>query len=370
MAELASPPRPSVQSRVWRWIDSRLGLDSLAYPIPAHANNVLYTLGGITLFGIVVLVGSGIYLTQFYHADPTQARQSIDYIITTAALGEYVRGLHFWLANLVVVTLLLHAVRVFATGSYRAPRELNWVVGVGMLSILLGLVFTGTVLKWDQEGWEALQHNQEIGELLGGAGVWFTPEFTDSTPILQRLFIAHIAILPFLLFGLALVHLLLIKRHGISARPGEPIEHPGHTDTREAMEREGSLPFTSHLVHIVGWGLLVTAVASLLALLVGAPLGDVIDPGVEKTKPLWMFLPLYPFEDWFSVKALLWIPSIGVPVLALVPLIDRFRSSAYRARAPLLAAGAVVFVALVALGIYGRFEKTAEHVPGVEEEMK
>jgi ubiquinol-cytochrome c reductase cytochrome b subunit len=235
---------------------------------------------------------------------------------------------------------------------------------------MLGLVFTGTVLKWDQEGWEALQHNQEIGDILGGAGVWFTPEFTDSTPILERLFIAHIAILPFLLAGLALVHLLLIKHHGISARPGEVLEHPGHTDSREAMEREGYRPFTSHLVHIVGWGLLLTAVASLLALLVGAPLGEVIDPGVEKTKPLWMFLPLYPFEDWFGLKALLWIPAVGITGLALVPLIDRFRSSALRARMPLLAAGAVILLALIGLGIYGRVSTPAEHVPGVEEEMK
>lgn len=354
-------------SRTWRWIDSRLGLDSLAYAIPAHANNVLYTLGGITLFGILVLVGSGIYLTQFYHADPAQARESIAYIITAARFGEYLRGLHFWMANLVAITLFLHLLRVFVTGSYRAPRELNWVVGVGLLGVILGLVFTGTVLKWDQESWEALQHNEQIGELLGSAGVWFTPEFTKSTPILERLFIAHIAILPFLLGGLALVHMLLVKHHGISARPGEAIAHPGHTDAREAMEREGYRPFTSHLVHILGWGLVLTAAGSLLALLFGAPLGGLIDPSVERTKPLWMFLPLYPFEDWLGIKALLWLPVVAFLVLGALPWIDRFRSSALRVRAPLLLAAFVIVVALVALGIYGRVSAPAEHVPGVAE---
>lgn len=351
-------------NRAWRWLDSRLGLESLAYPIPAHANNVLYTLGGITLFGLLVLVATGIYLTQFYHADPGQARESVNYIITTARLGEYVRGVHFWMANLVAITLLLHLVRVFATGSYRAPRELNWVVGVGLFALVMGLIFTGTVLKWDQEGWEALQHNQEIGELLGGAGVWFTSEFTSSTPILDRLFIAHIAILPFLLFALVLVHILLIKHHGISARPGETIVHPGHTDSREAMEREGYRPFTSHLVHIAGWGLVITAIGSLLAVIFGAPLGPVIDPSVEKTKPLWMFLPLYPFEGWIGIRALLWLPIVGFLVLLAVPWIDRFKSSALRARAPLLAAGLAALIVLAGLAIYAQASTPAEHVPG------
>jgi len=217
---------------LWRWLDERLGLQDLAYPVPAHANNVLYTLGGITLLGVIVLIVTGIYLTQFYHAHPDDARESVEYIIDTARFGDFVRNLHFWLANLVMITLLLHAIRVFATGAYRAPRELNWVVGVGLLATFLGLVFTGTVLKWDQEGWEALQHNEEIGELLGGLGTWFTTEFTESTPILERLFVAHVAILPFVLVALAAVHFYLIKHHGISSIPGHEEARPaGTTDT-------------------------------------------------------------------------------------------------------------------------------------------
>lgn len=352
----------------WRWLDERLGLEALAYPVPAHANGVLYTLGGITLFGVVVLIVTGVYLTQFYHADPTQARQSVVYIIETARLGDFVRSLHFWMANLVAITLLLHALRVFATGSYRAPREMNWVVGVGLLATFLGLLFTGTVLKWDQEAWEALQHNEEIGELLGSFGTWFTSEFTTSTPILQRLFVAHVVILPFVLLALAAVHFFLIKHHGISSLPGhEGTQAAGRTDTAQAIATEGYVRFTNHMVHIVGWGLLLTALGGFLALLISAPLGELIDPGEEKTKPPWMFLPLYPFEDWIGIKALLWLPIASLAALALVPAIDRFRSSSLRQRWPLLALAALVIVALVALALYAQLSAPGEHVPGLEE---
>lgn len=358
----------SWSDRTWRWIDDRLGLENLAYPVPAHANNVVYTLGGITAFGILVLIATGVYLTQYYHGDPTQARQSVEYIITTARFGDFVRNLHFWMANLVTITLLLHALRVFVTGSYRAPRELNWIIGVGLLSVMLGLVFTGTVLKWDQEGWEALQHNEEIGDLLGGFGTWFTTEFTTSTPILQRLFIAHVAILPLVLIGLMAAHFYLVKHHGISSLPGhEERRPPGLTDADAAMRSEGYVPFTNHVLHIAGWGLLLTALGGFLALIVSAPLGEVIEPGEEKTKPLWMFLPLYPFEDWIGIKALLWVPIAGVLGLAAVPFIDRFGSSSLRRRWLFIAVAALVIVAAVGLAIYALSETPAEHVPGMEE---
>lgn len=349
---------------LWRWIDQRLGLADLAYPVPAHANGVLYTLGGITAFGILVLFATGIYLTQFYHPHPSQARQSVVYIMQFATLGDFIRSLHFWIANLTVITLLLHALRVFVTGAYRAPRELNWVAGIGLFGIMLGLLFTGTVLKWDQEGWEALKHNEEIGNLLGGMGVWFTEEFSTSTPLLERLFVAHVAILPMLLLGLMAVHFFLIKHHGIASLPGHQEQRPtSRTDTQEALRTEGAVPFSNHALHIAGWGLLLTALGGLLALVFSAPLGAVIQPGMEVTKPLWVFLMLYPLEDWFGIKALLWAPLIGFVVLLVVPWLDRTPSSALRRRRVLIAAGLLVIVVLAGLAIYAGLEAPATHIP-------
>ena len=223
------------------------------------------------------------------------------------------------------------------------------------------------MLKWDQEGWEALEHNEEIGKLLGGLGIWFTSELTTSTPLLQRLFVAHVAILPLLLIGLVVVHFMLIKHHGVSSLPGhEEQRASGRTDTVQAIESEGYVPFTNHFMHIVGWGLLITALGSILALLVSAPLGQVIEPGEEKTKPLWVFLPLYPFENWFGIRALLWLPIAGLIALTAVPFIDRFGSSSLRRRWLLIGAAVLVIAFLVSVGIYAQISTPAEHVPGME----
>lgn len=347
----------------WRWLDERLGLQSLAYPVPAHANAIPYMLGGIISFGLVVLVVTGIYLAQFYNPAPAGARDSVLHIIDEAWLGDFVRSVHFWTANLIVVTMLLHIIRVFATGAHRPPRELNWLVGLGLVAVILGSVFTGTVLKWDQEGWEALQHSEEVGGLLGGLGGWLTSDFTKSVPLLTRLYVAHIAILPLILIVLLTSHFWLIRRHGISSLPGrDENRQPELTDTEAAIAREGATPFTHHLRRLAGYGILLTVVAGALALAVPAPLGQVIEPGEEVTKPPWMFLPFYPLEDWWGIRALVIVPPVLFALLALVPFLDRGISTAMRRRWQILIAGAIVVAALVGLGIYAALTGPQAHV--------
>lgn len=352
-------------SGFWQWLDERLGLDALSYEVPAHANSLLYTLGGITAFGFVVLVITGVYLAQYYHPHPTDARASVEYIVGSSRAGELIRSIHFWMANLVMVTALLHLIRVFVTGAYKPPREINWLVGLGLLATTVGLIFTGTVLKWDQEGWEALQHNEEIGKLLGSFGSFFTGGFTPSVPLLTRLYVAHITLLPAVLFALLGLHFWLVKRHGVSSQPGKDESRPGgQTDAMAAVAREGSVTFSSHLRHLAGYGLLLTAGAGAGALLFGAPLGSAIVPGEEVSKPPWMFLPLYPFEDWLGIEALLYLPIIGFALLAAVPFVDRSRSTALGKRKLWLALAGLAIAAFVALIIIARLQTPQPHVMG------
>src|SRR5574337_986906 len=313
---LPTPVAPTLRSRLGQWLDERLGLQGIAYPVPEHANSLPYILGGITLTSFVILFVTGIYLAQFYHPDPADAHQSVVYIITGVPLGDLVRSIHFWTAQIVTVTVLLHMLRVLFTGAYKRPREINWYVGLGLLAVTLGLVFTGSVLKFDQEGLEALAHNKEAAALVGALGVWFSSELSRSVPLLTRLFNGHATILP-LLFGLLIAgHIFLIKQHGISPKVTPDA-------TARSTTGEGDSRFSVHLRRMIGFGLLVFSLALVLSLIFPAPLGQPGVAGAEVTKPWWMFVWLFPAEAALGARALVIVPAVLAGLLALVPIVDR-----------------------------------------------
>ena len=357
MATVSIPGRGR-WGRAWSAIDERLGLSGLAYPVPAHANGIGYILGGITFFGFLILAVTGIWLAQFYHPTPEAARESVVYIMNVAPAGDIVRGIHYWTSTIVMATVLLHLGRIFVTGSYKCPREVNWLIGLGLLAITLGLIFTGTVMKWDQEGYEALGHNVEAGKLLGALGFWFSNDFEASLPLLGRLYMAHLVILPALGTLLLIAHFLLVKRHGISALPAVA---DVAVDGGPEPVKSGST-FAAHLVRMAGFGLLILAATTVLAIVWPAGLGPRPIPGTETTKPPWMFLPFYPFENWFGLAALIWVPAVLFGALALVPFVDRSRYRSPARRRVLIAIGAVVAVALVALVIYATVTAPQSHI--------
>jgi ubiquinol-cytochrome c reductase cytochrome b subunit len=343
-------------SGVWGWLDDRLGIGALRYPVPEHANTLAYTLGGITLVSFIGLIVTGIYLAQFYDPTPEKAHASVAYITDTAFAGELIRSVHYWLSTAFVVTLVLHMARTFATGSFKAPREFTWITGVGLFFLTAGLLFSGTVLKQDQEAVEALAHNNEVADLFGFLGFWFSADFTGNVDIVTRLYIAHVSILPVLVGIVLVVHMLLIKRHHVSPLPwGTPEE----VATRERAERE--VTFTSHVKHIGTWGLVVIGISLLLSGLAPAALGPQGVEGIEITKPPWYFLWLYPWEDWIGLKALYILPAIVAVGLLAIPFLDRSRERDPRRRRAWIVFGAVVFLAWVGLTIYGAITVPVSH---------
>ncbi len=357
---MAEMQKTTPQSSVARWLDEHLGLSALYYEVPAHANTLPYLLGGISFVGFLVLIITGIWLAQYYHPHPTEAHESVVYIITKASLGDFIRSLHFWASNLVIVTVLLHMIRIFITASYKHPREINWLVGLGLLAVTIGFIFTSTVLKWDQEGYEAMVHNTEMAELVGRVGSWFSTEFTRSVPLLTRLYMAHVSILPIALVLLLLLHFFLIKRHGVSPLPrfeGQPYD-----------AKKGPTTFVMHQKRMLGYGLLIfVTAAGLLAVLWPAPLGMPPVPGAEVTKPPWLFYWIYAFEDWGGIRALLLAPFLFFLLLALAPFVDRSAWLRPRRRMIFVIAGTVLLLGLIGLSFVTAL---TPQVPHTEEMIK
>lgn len=194
-------------------LDSRLGWNRIfGHPIPKHANSFTYLLGGMALVTGIIQGVTGVILMQFYdpHPSPPGAYENIQFIMSRAALA-FTRNIHYWAAQILVLVAILHLLRVFVAGAYKKPREFQWIAGVLLLALAFAFAFTGTVLKWDQEAIEGLEHNIEIAEGLGALGYWFLPQFAENVPLLTRLYAAHVTVIPALALLALGLHVILIR---------------------------------------------------------------------------------------------------------------------------------------------------------------
>lgn len=214
--------------KIYLWLDERLGLHSMYTGLldrPEPRGNWWNTLGSASLFLFLLQGATGIFLTVYYTPSPDHAYDSITYIMNGVAFGWFIRGIHHWGATLMVIVVFVHMLRVFVTASFKYPRELTWLIGVGLLLLTLGMGFTGYLLPWNQKAFWATT----VGTQIAGS-VPFIGEFTLkalrggadlSALTLQRFFMAHIWMLPALLVALIGVHLFLIIKHGESHFPTE-----------------------------------------------------------------------------------------------------------------------------------------------------
>ncbi len=326
------------------WLRSRLAADALDYPIPKKANRWTYMLGGLTAFFVLVLVLSGLYLAQFYDPTPAGAHDSVLYIITRAPLGDWVRSLHYWSAGAVTLTVVTHIAYVFWRRSYKKPRELTWWAGVTMAGLLFLLIVTGTSLRYDQEGFEALAHFVAGGERTGALGTFFTESFTRSTALLSRIYSLHTSLLPLALFGLMGLHFWLIRHLGIHASDSE------------------TSVFRTHAIRLAGSGLLLFSVLGLLAVLLPENLGYRPVAGAEVTKPLWPVLWVYGLENLLGAWGMILGPAVLLGFLAAVPLLDRRADDAPGLRGWVAWVGLLVAGSLLGLWLYGALGSQQQHI--------
>ena len=189
-------------------------------------------MGGITFYLFIVLTFTGVLLMFYYHPSKIVAFQDILYLEHDVPFGRLLRNMHRWGAHLMIITVWLHMFRVFLTGSYKKPREFNWVVGVLLLVLTMLLSFTGYLLPDDQLGFWAvtvgtnmaraspgLGHEGPFGPQLGMTAyndVRFAllgGSIVDSNALL-RAYIWHCVAIPIIISTFMIVHFWRVRKDG------------------------------------------------------------------------------------------------------------------------------------------------------------
>lgn len=212
--------------KIYAWLDERIGFNDIYKNMldrPEPRGNWWNTLGSASLFLFVIQVTTGIFLTIYYTPSPDHAYDSIQFIMEEVSFGWLIRGIHHWAATLMVIVVFIHMLRVFYTASFKYPREMTWLLGVGLLLVTLGMGFTGYLLPWNQRAYWATTVGTQIAGTVPFLGEFILkalrggPDLSALT--LQRFFSAHIWILPVVLAALIGFHVFLVMRHGESHWP-------------------------------------------------------------------------------------------------------------------------------------------------------
>ena len=197
------------------------------HPVRVHTNTLRpgYTLGlgVISFFLFLVLVVSG-GLLMFYYVPSTElAYHSMKDLQFVVSYGVVLRNVHRWSAHAMVMIVFLHMCRVFYTGSYKPPREFNWVVGVCLLMLTLFLSFTGYLLPWDQLAFWAITVGTNIASYVPWIGTRLRFLLLGGNQVgqmaLTRFYVLHIVVLPLFMAVLVGVHFWRIRKGGGLSRP-------------------------------------------------------------------------------------------------------------------------------------------------------
>ena len=339
--------RPSIRA-AFGWLDRRLDLAGLRRALlDREVPDRLtwwHTLGSATLAVFFVQVTTGLVLATFYAPSPDHAYQSVQYIDRAVLGGRLLRGMHHWSASAMVVLVLAHAVRVFTMGAYKYPREVNWLLGLGLLFVVLGFSFTGYLLPWDAKAYWATQVGTGIAGTTPVIGGWLVTLLRGGNELgaatMTRFYAFHVLWLPAALVALMLPHLALVIRQGIAPRPraleeGAPprTSDPAYAEyyrSNYAATKQRGIRFWPDVIakdSVVA--ALTIAVVIALALLLPPHLEGPADPTDVRyvPKPEWYFLPLYQLlklvpgrmESLVAVG----VPSALLIVLLALPFFDR-----------------------------------------------
>ena len=316
------------------WIDNRTGYRKLVrsalYEHVPGGSRWRYIWGSTLSFAIVVQFITGVFLWMHYSPSAQSAWESVYYINEVMPGGWLLRGIHHYMAQLMVPLLALHFMQVLIDGAYKAPREFNYWFGLGLLMLTLGISLTGYLLPWDQRGYWS---TKVVTNLIGNAPV--VGDAMQRTVVgdanyghhtLTRFFALHAGILPAMLVGLIIAHVALFRKHGL-------------TPKLPKKKRDGMFFPDQVLMDAVACCIVMVTVLALVWFFKGAALGAPANPAEQYSaaRPDWYFMFLFqflklkpfapdgPFGEYGLTVASLIIPGLVFGLLMLMPILGRWK---------------------------------------------
>jgi quinol-cytochrome oxidoreductase complex cytochrome b subunit len=355
---------------------SSLFLHIHAARVSRHVLRPTYTLGLglISAILFIILTVTGVALMLYYVPYPPEAYRSMKDLQFVVTFGVVLRNMHRWSAHAMVFVVFLHMCRVFWTGSYKPPREFNWVLGVLLLLLTLGLSFTGYLLPWDQLSFWAITVGTNIAAyapLLGDRIKYLLLGGHVIGPMtLLRFYVLHCVLLPLAVMVLVSVHIWRVRKDGLSgaAVATVPVEEhegtfPPSTKTyglmaltrRPAVSVEARDPNDEIFAwpHLLYRELLATlAVLVILhaaSLVFMAPLEEIADPTrtPNPAKAPWYFLGLQELVHYSAFVGGVLVPTLVVLALLVLPYVDRRPTGLARWFAPERRVANAIFTTLV-----------------------
>ncbi|MGZ3453873.1 MAG: cytochrome b N-terminal domain-containing protein [Polyangiales bacterium] len=316
--------------------------------IPGGAR-VGYALGMSLVALLVVEALTGIGLSLIYAPSAQTAWASVNYIQHKVPLGWLVRGIHHWAGDALIVVLVLHMLRVIASGSYKKPRDINFWLGLAAMGIVVAMSLTGMRLIWDQKAFWATKVELNIAATMPVIGSAMSAIVAGGGHLgsltLTRFHGLHVVVFPALLTGIVLMHLALRRRHGFAAS-AEP-----------KVERRSKQLAIDGVVALA----IVGVVVALAIRGHGAPIDAPADPSSDyPARPEWFPLPLYELRKHFHGKkeliATVVLPGLATAFVVLLPLLDRRGDRSLRGRLPWI--GAMIVGLLSTVGLYAKAKRT------------
>jgi ubiquinol-cytochrome c reductase cytochrome b subunit len=353
------------RTRLWRWLDRRTGANALLHasldePIPGGAR-FAYVFGSALLFLFVSQLITGVCLAVYYVPSPLTAHVTLAYIIKDVAGGAFLRSLHSYGSSAMVVVLVLHFLQTFLYGSYKGKRELLWISGCVLSLLILGMTFTGFLLRWDLRAYFAGSVGTNIAGDVPLVGSWLLRLVRGGEMMgaltLSRFYVLHVFLIPGAIFTFVAVHIFLFRKAGPAGPMREdPVQPRLRTETF----------YPRQVIIDMAFVLIVMGVVGMLAHFVPATLGPVADPSNSnyQPRPEWYYLPFFQWLKFWegpkTVIGVVLIPAILIILVFLLPFMDRGQERRPWKRPIPVGSVLIVLIGMIGLGMQSRLDDSSD----------